>query len=199
MKKNEGHIVKPKCSYTNAQLMHKKHPETFDVPEDFELAKITTGMFVKVCVGGERFWVCVIEKYGDQIRGAIDNKLLCYSKHGLKLGDVIKFKTSNVYAILQPQANTHMTNKVGEDKKDNDPSKQDRVNIRLTLKDLIEVVPELGGRPEFEIWMSSDEEGNSYSPLMQFGDNVNLAVDSNRKRITLYPSSMDTVDPCTED
>lgn len=199
-KDHKEHTVKPRRAFVNAQVQHAKHPDTFDVPSDRELAGITTGMFVKVCTGTEQFWVCVIEKYGDQIRGAVDNALMCGSIHGLKLGDVIKFKTNNVYAIFQARDKGTMTNQVvNEDKKANEPKKKDRVNVRLTLKDLAVISTRLGAKPEFEIWLSSDEEGNSYSPLMQFGDTVNFAVEEKKKRITLYPSSMDTVDPCTED
>ena len=75
---------------------------------------------------------------------------------------------------------------------------QDRVNVRLTLKDLLVIAARLGARTDFELWLSSDEEGNSYSPLMQFGATVNFAIDEKKKRITLYPSSMHTVDPCAE-
>lgn len=34
-----------------------------------------------------------------------------------------------------------------------------------------------------EVWMSSDEEGNSYSPVVFEG----LALDPDNRRITLYP------------
>lgn len=186
MKKNEGRIVTPRVKFEDAQELHTSHPGTFDVPSVVELYKITTGMFVKVCTGHERFWVRVMGVTGNEIRGAVDGKLMNRFKHGLKLGDVIKFEKRHVYAILPAL--------------DAKPEvKQDRVNVRLTLEDLLVISARLGGKPEFELWLSSDEEGNSYSPLMQFGATVNFAIDEKRKRITLYPSSMDSVDPCEED
>jgi len=43
---------------------------------------------------------------------------------------------------------------------------------------------------ETEIWLSSDEEGNSYSPLMRFkGGSFNVGVEEDRSKFTLYPSS----------
>ncbi len=41
-----------------------------------------------------------------------------------------------------------------------------------------------------EVWLSSDEEGNSYSPLMRFQDgSFNVGLEKDGSRITLYPSS----------
>ena len=41
-----------------------------------------------------------------------------------------------------------------------------------------------------EIWLSSDEEGNSYSPLMRFRDGMfNVGLEEDGTMITLYPSS----------
>jgi len=77
--------------------------------------------------------------------------------------------------------------------------KRKKIGVRLMLKDLIDISLRLGAKPVFEIWLSSDEEGNSYSPLMRFGDLVNFSVETDKKRITLYPSSMDSVDPAAED
>ena len=41
-----------------------------------------------------------------------------------------------------------------------------------------------------EIWLSSDEEGNAYSPLMRFRDgSFNVGLEQDGSRVTLYPSS----------
>ena len=41
-----------------------------------------------------------------------------------------------------------------------------------------------------EVWLASDEEGNSYSPLMRFsGGMVNIGLEDDKSRLTLYPSS----------
>lgn len=41
-----------------------------------------------------------------------------------------------------------------------------------------------------EVWLSSDEEGNSYSPLMRFKDgSFNVGLEQDGSKVTLYPSS----------
>lgn len=46
-----------------------------------------------------------------------------------------------------------------------------------------------------ELWVSSDEEGNSYSPVIQSGDTVNIGTETNASKLTLYPSSSHSVYP----
>lgn len=64
---------------------------------------------------------------------------------------------------------------------------------KLNVKDLIELLEDYKKDGEItdetEIWLSSDEEGNSFSPLMQFKSGLyNVSVE--KKKFTLYPSSM---------
>lgn len=40
-----------------------------------------------------------------------------------------------------------------------------------------------------ELWISSDEEGNSYSPVIQVDDAVNIGTETDKSKLTLYPSS----------
>ena len=41
-----------------------------------------------------------------------------------------------------------------------------------------------------EVWLSSDEEGNSYSPLVQLNDGTfNIGFERQRDKITFYPIS----------
>ena len=66
---------------------------------------------------------------------------------------------------------------------------------KLTVRDLIDLLDYYKKNGEItdktEIWLSSDEEGNSYSPLMQFKSGLyNVGVE--KKKFTLYPSSMHT-------
>lgn len=41
-----------------------------------------------------------------------------------------------------------------------------------------------------EVWLSSDEEGNSFSPLIQIGDEVQIGTEPDASKITFYPTSM---------
>ena len=65
---------------------------------------------------------------------------------------------------------------------------------KLTVGDLGRIIASLKkeGRvtSKTEIWLSSDEEGNSYSPLMQFNDgSLNVGCEEDTSKFTLYPSS----------
>jgi hypothetical protein len=40
-----------------------------------------------------------------------------------------------------------------------------------------------------EVWLASDEEGNSYSPFIQVGKMLNVGVEDDKSRLTFYPSS----------
>ena len=65
---------------------------------------------------------------------------------------------------------------------------------KLTVKDLIDVLGKFEQQGQItmdtEVWLSSDEEGNAYSPLMRFKDGVfNIGIEQDKSRITLYPSS----------
>lgn len=41
-----------------------------------------------------------------------------------------------------------------------------------------------------EVWLSSDEEGNEYSPLVAVNGQYNISVEPDKSKITLYPISM---------
>ena len=40
---------------------------------------------------------------------------------------------------------------------------------------------------DWQVWLSSDEEGNEYLPMLE-NPEFSLAIDKNTKRIILYPS-----------
>jgi uncharacterized protein YegJ (DUF2314 family) len=81
----------------NAQEMHRNHPGTFDVPEPDEIAAVGQGVHVKVCDGGERFWVKVVSRDGDTMVGTVANNLI--GGQDYDYGDEIEFKTENIYDI----------------------------------------------------------------------------------------------------
>ncbi|HOW87331.1 MAG TPA: hypothetical protein PKV84_01570 [Candidatus Omnitrophota bacterium] len=60
----------------------------------------------------------------------------------------------------------------------------------LSVKGLVEVLGFLCGqgtiKKEFEVWLASDEEGNSFSPLL---DETKISIGVEGKKIIFYPSS----------
>ena len=65
---------------------------------------------------------------------------------------------------------------------------------KLTVKDLKKLLNAFKKESKItdatEVWLSSDEEGNSYSPLMQFENGMfNVGIEEDGSRIMLYPSS----------
>jgi len=94
-------IKKPKQGFVDAQRMAKKHPGTFEVPTDERLKALKPGDFVKVnAKPGERFWVKLDTVKGATLTGVIDNELVYTDKHGLKMGDRVKFQRRNAYDVL---------------------------------------------------------------------------------------------------
>ncbi len=70
----------------------------------------------------------------------------------------------------------------------------EKLSRRLTVGDLKELLDEFikeGAISEnSEVWLSTDEEGNSYSPLMRFKNGTfNVGLEPDKSKITLYPSS----------
>ena len=85
--------------FTNAQEMHRLHPETFDAPSEADLAAIALGDSVKVATGGERFWVTVTDAGEAELTGTVVNDLVCTAEHGLRYRDVIRFPRECVYTV----------------------------------------------------------------------------------------------------
>ena len=57
----------------------------------------------------------------------------------------------------------------------------------MTAVNLLDALVESGVQDDFEIWLSSDEEGNEFLP-MPANPNCSLAIDSEGKRVVLFPS-----------
>ena len=65
-------------------------------------------------------------------------------------------------------------------------------NIRnITVKELEEIIANFRREGQInddtEVWLSSDEEGNYYSPFVMVGDMINASTDDGK--LTLYPIS----------
>ena len=73
---------------------------------------------------------------------------------------------------------------------------------KITVKELLKIIADFKVEGKIndktEIWLASDEEGNSMSPLMQFKSGL-LNVGVSLKSLTLYPSSMHSTDSVEED
>ena len=57
-------------------------------------------------------------------------------------------------------------------------------SLKKLLDQLLKELPE-----DYQVWLSSDDEGNSYSPLLQSTE-FSLYIDSEKKRIIFFPSAM---------
>jgi hypothetical protein len=85
--------------FTDAQEMHRQHPDTFEVPPEAELDALSAGDHVKVCAGDERFWVLLTTVEGRALKGTVANDLLFTNQHGLRRGDPVAFEKRHVYQI----------------------------------------------------------------------------------------------------
>ena len=59
----------------------------------------------------------------------------------------------------------------------------------MTVASLKKLLNEFGNEigDDFQVWLSSDEEGNEYLPMFE-NPRFSLAVDKEAKRIILFPS-----------
>lgn len=70
----------------NGEIMHARHPDTFDIPERHARENLTPGDFAKIGLTdskeGERFWCCIAERLpGNQYRGTVANDLCFFDLH----------------------------------------------------------------------------------------------------------------------
>ena len=64
-------------------------------------------------------------------------------------------------------------------------AKQTVMNIAELKKLLSEIENEIGD--DYQVWLSSDEEGNEYLPMFE-NPELCLAIDKDEKRIIFFPS-----------
>jgi len=59
----------------------------------------------------------------------------------------------------------------------------------MTIASLKKLLEEFGSEitNDFQVWMSSDEEGNEYLPIFE-NPELSLAIDKKAKKIILFPS-----------
>ena len=69
------------------------------------------------------------------------------------------------------------------------PGKNNETNKAMTVVHLQQVLvvlaKEVGN--EFAVWLSSDEEGNEFLPMLK-NEQFSLGVDKEQKRVVFYPS-----------
>lgn len=85
--------------FMDAQQLHREFPETFKVPSQEAFNKLAKGDLVKICAGGERFWVRVETIEGDKVTGHIYSDLGLTERHGMKAQDHIEFEKKHIYMI----------------------------------------------------------------------------------------------------
>ena len=90
-----------KIDFIDGVERNEECPDTFHIPSTSEKLRIATEDYVKVATGGERFWVSVKSIDGEQLKGEVNNHLVCSDEHGLEFGDVIELKMKNVLSIIQ--------------------------------------------------------------------------------------------------
>jgi hypothetical protein len=94
---------------TDCRAQHEKHPDTFHIPDERDLWSLGTGDFAKLIftipegvdpdgMVGERMWVVIRERAGDDFVGVLDNEPLCFDD--LRLGDLIGFSAANIADIM---------------------------------------------------------------------------------------------------
>ena len=59
--------------------------------------------------------------------------------------------------------------------------------IIMTVGRFREILADFKIQDDFELWLSSDEEGNEFLPMLA-NPQCSLAIEQDQKRITLFPS-----------
>jgi hypothetical protein len=59
----------------------------------------------------------------------------------------------------------------------------------MTIASFKKIISELGGKSldNYQIWLSKDEEGNEFLPLLNKID-LSIGIDNNQQKIVLFPS-----------
>jgi len=87
-------VRRPKL--VDCKKMNRRYPRTFWIPSAEQLAALQEHDLVKVISFGERFWVIIRERSGDEFTGEVNNELFTTE---LKCGDLIAFREENICDI----------------------------------------------------------------------------------------------------
>lgn len=93
--------VKPKLDFlVDARARHLKHPKTFEIPDEKELAALRVGHHAKVIVNDkERIWVCITRVDEARFAGTIANQPLTFDGN---FGDDVCFEAKHIIAVAPP-------------------------------------------------------------------------------------------------
>lgn len=88
-----------KTIFENANALHLKYPDKFEIPSPEQIKALKVGNFVKICASGERFWVKLTEINEGKYTAIVVNELLYTDIHGIKINDKIEFETKHIYSV----------------------------------------------------------------------------------------------------
>ena len=86
-------VRRPKL--VDCKKRNRRYP-SFWIPSAEQLAALQERDLVKVILPGERFWVIIRERNGNEFVGEVNNELITDE---LKCADLIHFKTENICDI----------------------------------------------------------------------------------------------------
>ena len=92
--------------------LNAEHPTTFEIPSEAEKDALAEGDLCKVGIefkpigriAGERFWVRITDRDGDNFLGDVLDALLETRIHGLDYGDEIAFGRQHVIGTYDKQS-----------------------------------------------------------------------------------------------
>lgn len=121
--------------FTDAQQMHQEYPESFQVIHINDLRTSVEPLdFVKVCHSGERFWVHLNHRDGDQLRGRVANQI-AYAP--FEYGQQISFEMRHVMDHLPHDYDIEFAHD-DEDNIDGDNVVDQRQNCNWLLREYID-------------------------------------------------------------
>lgn len=86
-----------RVDWSDAQVLAKWFPLTFDCPTASELESLEPGRLVKISDGQERFWVVIDSIQGSSLVGRVDNQLIGGQPYDLN--SAVAFELRHIYAI----------------------------------------------------------------------------------------------------
>lgn len=97
----KGLDVPPKLDFlVDAQAFHRKHPKTFKIPDEQQIAALRVGHHAKVIVNNrERIWVCITRVDEAGFAGTLANCPLTFDG---TFGDDVCFEAKNIIAVAPP-------------------------------------------------------------------------------------------------
>lgn len=83
----------------DAQEMHQKHPDTFDVPPPERLADPQPGWMAKICDDEQRFWTKIVSVDGARITATVENAT-GREDRGYGVDATVQYERRHIYGLL---------------------------------------------------------------------------------------------------